>query len=254
MSTNIRKTFAILAGCAVTALSAQAATVINPVGVSLTGSDALFPALNIINGSGLQMQLNTGDALPAQWNHNFGDPAGTSWVSGAFGFPSDWFADSGTIPTFVLDLGQDYRLDAVHLWAYAGGAGVAGTVQGNSARAFEFRFNTDAQGDAAFGGDAMGVASIDHGPLSETAAGFILPMQSFGLGSQNARYIQMRVLDNWFFPPGDGTGTDDHGHPIRGGDRVGLGEIRFSVVPEPSTYALMGVALTFLWALRRQRA
>jgi len=43
----------------------------------------------------------------------------------------------------------------------------------------------------------------------------------------------MRIADNWFVAPGDGTTQDQHGHVVRGGDRVGLGEVRFSTVPEP---------------------
>jgi len=67
-------------------------------------------------------------------------------VSGAFGFPSDWFAASGSIPRFVVDLGQQLLLDAVHVWAYSGGTGFSDTYQGNSAKVLEFRFNTAAQG------------------------------------------------------------------------------------------------------------
>jgi hypothetical protein len=241
----------LIASLAVCAWSAHAAIVINPVSISIMGSDEFFPAVNMINGSGLEVPLNTGDTLPATSNHNYGDPANTSWVSGAFGFPSDWYAASGTIPTFVLDLGQQRLLDSVHLWAYAGGTGVAGTVSGNSARLFEFRFNTEAQGNLNFLGPAVTV-DLDHGALSEMS-GFILPRQDFLTGTQNARYVEMRITDNWYVAPGDGTTMDQHGHLIRGGDRVGLGEIRFSVVPEPSTWALLGSALALLPATRRRR-
>jgi hypothetical protein len=231
----------------------SAATVVNPVGLNLTGSDAFFPARQIIDGSGLEFQLNTGDTLPATWNHRWGSVASDSWVSGAFGFPSDWFASSGTIPTFVLDLGQNTSLDMVHLWAYSGGAGVNDTIQANSAKTLEFRFNTDAQGNASFLGAATTV-TLDHGPLSQTASGFVLPRQDFSVGSQMARWVEMRVTDNWFVAPGDGTTTDEHGHLIRGGDRVGLGEVRFSVVPEPSTWALgLGGLLALGAALRRRQ-
>jgi hypothetical protein len=144
--------------------------------------------------------LNSGDTLPATSNHLYGDPANNSWVSGAFGFPSDWYAASGSIPTFVLDLGQQTSVDAVHLWAYGGGTGVTGTVSGNSAKTFEFRFNTLAQGNVDFPGPAV-TGTIDHGPTSEMS-GFILPRQDFPVGSQNARYVEMRVTDNWYVAPG----------------------------------------------------
>ncbi len=219
------------------ASSAWAATVIVPVGVTLSGSDALFPAAHLIDGSGLEFPLSTGDPLPLVWNHRWKSPASDSWVSGApGGFPSDWYASSASIPTFVFDLGQDTPLDAVHLWPYSGHSGADGTVQGNSARTLEFRFNTAADGNGSFAGPAVGV-TLDHGPLSETAAGFALPRQDFSVGLQTARWIEMRITDNWYVAPGDGTTPDTHGHLIRGGDRVGLGEIRFSAVPEPRAYA-----------------
>jgi hypothetical protein len=62
----------------------------------------------------------------------------------------------------------------------------------------------------------------------------------------------MRITDNWYVAPGDGTAQDEHGHPMRGGDRIGLGEVRFSVVPEPVTSEfLASAAVLFVWCVRR---
>lgn len=254
MQRELPRSFAIAPLFVALASSACAATVINPVGVTLTGSDALFPAAHLIDGSGLEFLLSTGDPLPLVSNHRWKSPASDSWVSGApGGFPSDWYANSSSVPTFVFDLGQDTALDAVHLWPYSGHSGADGTVQGNSARTLEFRFNTTAEGNGAFSGPAVGV-TLDHGPLSETAAGFVLPRQDFGVGLQTARWIEMRITHNWYVAPGDGTTPDTHGHIIRGGDRVGLGEIRFSAVPEPHAHALVvGLGLLGL-AVGRNRS
>jgi len=246
----------VLATLGACALSAHAAIVINPVSISLTGANEFFPADNLINGSGLEFPLNTGDTMPATLNHFYGDGGPNSWVSEDYGFPADWYERSGKIPVFVLDMGKHTTLDSVSLWAYAGGTGVTGTVSGNSARLFEFRFNTEAQGDAIFAGPAVSV-DLNHGPTSEMS-GFILPRQDFAVGTQNARYVEMRVTDNWYVAPGDGSTMDEHGDLIRGGDRVGLGEVTFTVVPEPSSWTVLGAGLVLMVAcsrsLRREHA
>jgi hypothetical protein len=236
--------------------SAQAATVVNPVDVSLSGADEFFPAFHLIDGSGLDAQPVTGDPLPDTWTHAWGDPANHSWVStDPGGFPADWFLASGTIPRFVLDLGQDSLLNNVHLWAYSGGAGVAGNYQGNSAKTLEFRFNTQAEGAIDFVKPAVTV-TLDHGFTSETPIGTPMPRQDFDVGARAARYVEIRITDNWYVAPGDGSTQDEHGHFMRGGDRIGLGEVRFSagIIPEPAIPALFAGGLLFSvrWRARKR--
>lgn len=243
MKTNLCTCVVMVASIALATLPLRAATVVDPVSVTLSGADEFFPATHLIDGSGLSSQPNTGDPLPDTWTHAWGDPANDSWVStDPGGFPADWFAVSGSIPIFVFDLGQNSLLNTVHLWAYSGGPGVTGNYQGNSAKTLEFRFNTDDEGDLNFNKSATTI-TMDHGLVSETPAGSPMPRQDFNVGSQTARYVEMRVTDNWYVPPGDGTGQDEHGDFVRGGDRVGLGEVRFSAVPEPTTSALLAGAL-----------
>jgi hypothetical protein len=62
----------------------------------------------------------------------------------------------------------------------------------------------------------------------------------------SARYVQFTATDNFFVAPGDGSGGE-----TPGGDRVGLGEVAFSVVPEPSSMVLILIAMGLL-ALRRR--
>jgi hypothetical protein len=47
---------------------------------------------------------------------------------------------------------------------------------------------------------------------------------------------------------------DEHGHLIRGGDRVGLGEIRFSMVPEPSSGIVLAAGNYAGWSELRSPA
>jgi hypothetical protein len=253
MKSNRGNLAGLIASLAGAALSVHAATVVNPVSVSLTDADQFYSADHIIDGSGLSSQPNTGDPLPDTWTHAWGNPAGESWVTGdPGGFPADWFLASGTIPAFVLDLGQNSLLNTVHLWAYSGGPGATGNYQGNSAKTLELRFNTAAEGDAVFVKQPVTV-NMDHGLISETPVGSPMPRQDFDVGAQTARYVEMRITDNWYVAPGDGTGQDEHGHFVRGGDRVGLGEVRFSI-PEPGTCALLagGLVLFVTRAFRRK--
>jgi hypothetical protein len=243
-----------LAIWAAPASPSRAGNVINPIDIQLVeGAATLFPVANLINGSGLDAMPATGSPLPATWNHQWQSPDQNSWVStDPGGFPADWFAASGTIPRFVIDLGQEFPVEAVHLWPYAGGTGVAGTIQGNSARTLEFRFNTSAEGDAVFAGPPV-VVDLNHGPVSETPPGMILPRQDFAVGPVTAQFVEMRITDNWFVAPGDGSGADEHGHLSRGGDRIGLGEVRFSAVPEPTTWAFFAASLAAMLAIKYRR-
>ncbi len=237
---QIRRQFPIPRRCAIGAAlslstllvgSAFGATAIKPVSVSLTGASTLFPVDQIINGSGLSAPLNTGDELSAGVTHTWGVATGSdNWVStDPGGFPSDWFAASGTIPTFVFDLGSDQALNAAHFWNYGGGSGVAGTIQGNAAKTVEIRYNTAGQGTAAFAGPVIN-GTLAHGPTFGSATGSVLPQLDVPFGSTvTARYIEVRLTDNWYVTPGDGSGVTEGGVPARGGDRVGLGEVRFSL-------------------------
>ena len=120
-----------------------------------------------------------------------------------------------------------------------------GNVQGNSAKTIQLRFNTHAEGAVDFLKQPVTI-NLDHGLISETPAGSPMPRQDFSLGAQTARYVEMRVTDNWYVAQGDGTAQDEHGHFVRGGDRVGLGEVRFSAVPEPGAFALLSGGLMLL--------
>ena len=72
MKSNPGRIAVVIAHIAAAALSVHAATIVNPVAVSLTGADEFFPATQIIDGSGLSAQPNTGDPLPEIWTHAWG--------------------------------------------------------------------------------------------------------------------------------------------------------------------------------------
>ena len=70
---------------------------------------------------------------------------------------------------------------------------------------------------------------------------------AFSFDAVTARYVQFNTIDNFFVAPGDGSVAGSLG----GGDRVGLGEVAFSV-PEPTSVSLLTFGL-FGFALRRRR-
>ncbi|MGI9240808.1 MAG: hypothetical protein ACR2RV_08405 [Verrucomicrobiales bacterium] len=170
----------------------------------------------MVDGSGLSnpTQAAAGASLADLSGviHTFGVRDLDSWVTNQ-SLEADYFA-AKPAPVLVFDLGADAWLRNLVFWQYeyfSGGTGLSG----NAARVIEIRFATSAEG-ANFSPEAAATAtlqSVDFG-----SGGINFP-QFFSLGSGvRARYVQLTVTDNFFGVPG-----------IRGGgDRVGIGEVRFN--------------------------
>lgn len=202
---------------------------------------------NLTNNSGLSSPVQTGSSLAfaESVTHSFGPYKEVdSWATDSL--PGNYFAFRPD-PVFVWDLGRDYTVSDIVLWQYAndGGANVFGPNRdGNATRTFSLRFSTEAQGAAFSGPNAF------DGTMTRCwATGGINPAQTFDLGRVSARYIELTITSNYFRQAG----------VLAGGDRVGLGEIRFGVqaVPEPSsmTLALSGAIClgACLWRRRAKR-
>jgi len=113
----------------------------------------------------------------------------------------------------VFDLGSDAWISSVVLWQYENdGGGVART--GNEARTVEMRFSKSA-GGPSFPAEAQMIVTMKNVDLHLEGKN---TAQHFGVGA-SARFVQLRVTDNYFKVPGIEAG----------GDRVGIGEIRFNV-------------------------
>lgn len=189
--------------------STQAGTlIVQPTAVSSStnsmgapfGPD-LFPAGNLIDGSGLSTTPTGTNYVTVTHAAASGT---TAWVTQAPG--ADWYAVPGAPnPTFVFNLGSSQTLKGVATWGYHFGSG-----NGNEARAFTLEFSND--GGATW---SAPTSTITRG-LSASAAA----VNSFTPVTANA--VRMVV-------------TDNNAGFAAGGDRVGLGEVRFlSQLTNPS--------------------
>ena len=212
-------------------LPAHAATYVLPVDVTADNDNANpnWAASNLViasnpyfsnNGAG----LNTGDQVGL-----VGDlPTYKSMVDG--GGSAQYRQNGITTATLIFDLGATYSLNGLRLWnlaEYWGG----NTYNDRGVRDFTLSFSTDgntfsnAQNfTAAIGGGAGGL------PLPNRSAG-----QAFSFGDISANYVKFDI-------------TSSQGSTFC----AGIGALRFTAVPEPSTYALVVGGIATLLLIRRR--
>ncbi|MEM0896237.1 MAG: hypothetical protein AAGJ79_05060 [Verrucomicrobiota bacterium] len=172
--------------------------------ITTSTSNDFFPVNNLIEGPGAGFDSS-------EPHDRLAPVPGNGWVTDLCGFPCDYF---GSLPPPVLtvDLGQNQPLDEISLWGYD-------NTNANGAKTLRLRFATEAEGTGGFG------TSITYSPTL-TALNNDTSRQSFVFSELvTARYVEVVITDNYYTPPG-----------FDGGDRVGLGEIAFSV-PDPSGIA-----------------
>lgn len=172
---------------------------------SATADWDFYPASNLMQG------LGTG--FNSEQPHN---QLGTStWVTNApNGGTADYFNPiPDPPPLLTVDLGSDVALNEISLWGYA-------LTNANGMSDFSLRFATSAEGQE-------GATSIAYNPT------FVLPhgaadRHSFWFPAPiTARYVLITPLDNYF-----GMGL------APGGDRVGIGEVAFEIMPTTTGKAL----------------
>lgn len=236
----MKKTYLITSSFSLLGVVAASAVVIAPG--TITGTVAGDAGSNVAflgDNSGLSTTLNGGETLAAAQatTHFFTDTGhAQSWTNGI---------GAGT-PIFTIDLGVDISFGTALLWQYGNNGGPGLYDAGNSTREFELIFHTAAEG-ATFTGEsaeyAGTMAYIDAGGDStSTNIG-----QTFQFAETTARYVQLTIISNW-------GGQTVSGNTVLGGDRFGLGEVRFATesIPEPSSAALLGLAGLGL-IIRRRR-
>jgi len=197
---------------------ANAATFITPVSVTSPNSTAYFAITNLIQGPGV------GYSATEPYDGIIG--GGQTWVTDApGGFPSDYIAVAGA-PILIFDLGADYVLGGISTWGYT-------DQNANGIRTYDLRFATEADGPGNFGSPQTGFTA-DISPVLR---------DSHPLIPVTARYVEFTGTSNYFSNNGQG--------PPPGGDRAGLGEVAFELIPEPSTALLGSLALLGLFRRRR---
>ena len=164
---------------------------------SSTGGSDLWPVSNLIQGPG------TGFEAPEP-HDSLGGGATHLWVTDNPNGGADYYANNEPDPVLIFDLGADRQLNEISTWGYA-------SSNTNGAKDFALRFATSAEGTGGF------ETSITYTPTFE--ADFSSTARDSNTFSQTvtARYVEMRITDNWGGMQG---GTS-------GGDRVGLGEVAF---------------------------
>ena len=226
------KSFATLA-FALACSSLFAADFITPVAVSSTTEETdLWPVSNLIQGPGVGFNAD------APYEKISSDAAGNWVTADDAGFPSDYVEEVGQ-PVLTFDLGSDMAIGQISVWGYS-----AGNTNGVSE--FSLAFATDAEGpDGGVTGAGPFVLAGDRTLGTNDATS----RQPFSFAPVTARYVRFETIDNFFVAPGDGSVVEGS---LAGGDRVGLGEVSFSV-PEPTSMALVLASLACLGCVRRRR-
>lgn len=184
--------------------------VIRPTTVATsTSATDFYPAVNLINGSGLSATptvetVSTVTHAPASTT--------TAWVTAASG--SDWFAIAKPPPVLTFGLPGDYTVNGLAVWGYAAG----GAANNNEAKTLVLEFSEDG------GASWTGATTLTHARTARAS-------ETLEFASHRANAVRITITDNHFGSSG-----------AWGGDRVGLGEVRFLGTPYASPVPVLTIA------------
>lgn len=241
-----------LVTCASAALAPIAAAqtiVVAPTAISLTDDDGSFGGANRtvqgsesswFNGNGFEDaaavdSVATGALLPTVLpNQAYGWDGGTNQARIRSGSPLVPAAE------LTLTLGDSFDLDGLILWNHGEG-NANGNESQRSIGSFTISFSTD--GGLTFSG-AETLSNFAAGPQGGTNGAFVIEAQQRTFSSAVAGVNAVRFSDIQRVAGTPGSGTD----------LINFGEIRFTStpIPEPSSFALLGLGALGLFARRRR--
>jgi len=204
------KWFAIVAVCLILSVfsaTAQAATIVGAISATATsefGGD--FDIGNTIDQSGLSIGFTSGVT-------DFDTYIGLNPIHTFVAIDNEWFTALNVLAaTIVYDLGAIFSIDRIAIWNDEfSGVGMVDVF-----------VSTD---NVLYTNAVNGLMPTNHDPDTD------YPADVFGLGGvQSARYVRLEV-----------SGCPQE--PLSQGPYCGLGEVAFSAVPEPNTFALATLGL-----------
>ena len=233
--------------------SANAATLINeyPDGNS---SNISVTASTYDNQYGVPLVTLTTDRFSAEFDPGVHDNPSDGQHSNAV--RQSWRSSSGALAAdqwIQWDLGQSYQLDSIQLWNYNDGSRYASGIR----QVDIWISNVVTPGDPEGAGAANWTlwaenAILDAAPGTTGYTGFdlatVVTNEIGALSSFSTRYIRFGV-DSTFKTDGVSLG----GGTLDGDEVVGLAQIEFYAVPEPSTTLLGGLGMLMLLLPRRRR-
>jgi len=221
----------IFAALLVAAAAADASTIITPQAL-LSEEYVYSSAVNAINGARLNSPIPDGGPVSHALGvtHRYHGGWGGSFATTApGGGGSDFFEsiapDDAVELVFDLTGGSDTPIGSVLLWQYENSGGGANRT-GNHARTVEMRINTEAEGSTVFTGPPVTLTLLpvtDGDADPDNDLGGINRAQGFTIEERIGRFAQIALTDNYLGFQGI----------TLGGDRVGLGEVRFGTEALP---------------------
>jgi len=213
--------------------AAQAGTIIDPTfvsGTNLNTDTSLgFDPANLTSNTFLTSPVPTGATLAQAQAAVFtgSDVYSSYWETISVGLPNNYFATYPD-PTLVFDLGSVEAINDIVLWnGYA--------TKSNQAQGFSLSYSDN--GTTFFGAYSNTLAASFTDSVEDA--------QTFALGAVDARYVAITLTSNYWSNPANPA--------LPGGDRVGLGRVRFyvSAVPEPAIWSTMLLGVLGIGAVMR---